>query len=235
MLPIKKQSVIELSKILGVGALIISHQSQGRCTSPASHPHEYGLLSLYIVFGNIRGFSLYIPTSRPRLNPTCMATGEPVQRPWIAFIKRRPSILRQPGNYRSRPTAERQVCDPELRSGTMFSIQPSLSTTSQPPSVCSGLVQSPLLGYICDGDESWFRQETPLHWRQKRVSSISHYLVALWACMVVLDHQSINRSINHPTGGAFKYPRLGLHLHQRAGHRGQQHPPTSSHGREVCI
>lgn len=80
-LPIAVESVIELSKILGAGVLVISHQSQCWCTSPASRLHECGLLSLYIVFGNIRGFSLYIPTSRPRLNPTCMATREPVQRP----------------------------------------------------------------------------------------------------------------------------------------------------------
>lgn len=57
----------------------------------------------------------------------------------------------------------------------MFSIQPSLSTTNPPPSLSSGLVQSPLLGYICDDDESSVRKETLLQWRQYRDASISHY------------------------------------------------------------
>lgn len=96
---------------------------------------------LYIVFGNIRGYSPYIQTSRSRLNPACMATHEPVQRPWIAFIKKAPSILRQlkGGNQRSEPTAGRQVLSREPRSGTMFSIQPCLSA----PKPASVSVQRP--------------------------------------------------------------------------------------------
>lgn len=45
--PIAFESLIKLSKILGTGVLIISHQSQSRCTSPASHLHKCGLLLLY--------------------------------------------------------------------------------------------------------------------------------------------------------------------------------------------
>ncbi len=125
-----------------------------------------GCFLCYSAFGNIRGQSPYIPTSRSRLNPTGMATREPVQRPWIAFTKKGPSILRQLGNYRDKPTAGRQVFNTELHSGTMFSIQPSVSTTNPPPSLWSGLVQSPLSGYIGDGDESSVWKESLLHWRQ---------------------------------------------------------------------
>ncbi|KAI9538681.1 hypothetical protein NQZ68_012334 [Dissostichus eleginoides] len=32
--------------------------------------------------------------------------------------------------------------------------------------MCSGLLQSPLLGYICDGDQSSVGKETLLDWRQ---------------------------------------------------------------------
>lgn len=77
----------------------------------------------YIVCGNICGFSLYIPTSRARLNPTCMATREPVQRPWIALSKRRSPILRQRETYRAMSTAVWQV-DKKLQRSTIFSIMP---------------------------------------------------------------------------------------------------------------
>lgn len=63
--------MFELSEILWAGVLIISHPTQCSCTSPASHLHQHGLFSLlYCVWK----YPPYIPTSRSRLNPTCMAT-----------------------------------------------------------------------------------------------------------------------------------------------------------------
>lgn len=68
-------------------------------------------------------------------------------------------------------------------------MQPGLNTTNLLPSLCSGVVQSLPLVYICDGDKCSVGKETLVNWREKRNASISHSPDALGAHMVVSDKQ----------------------------------------------
>lgn len=66
--------------------------------------------------------------------------------------------------------------DAKLQVGTIFSITPTLYKTNPP--LDSGLVRSPPLGYISEGDESRLRKETVLQRQVKAMSTVYHYSVA---------------------------------------------------------
>lgn len=64
----------------------------------------------------------------------------------------------------------------KMHVGTIFSITPTLCTTNPP--LGSGLVRSPPLGYICEGNESWLRKQTVLQRQRMAMSTDYHYYVA---------------------------------------------------------
>lgn len=67
------------------GSSLFLIQPSVHAPPPPAIPRNTGWFLFYTAFGNIRGYSPYIPTSRSRLNPTCTSTNSFYQKGPVHF------------------------------------------------------------------------------------------------------------------------------------------------------